>query len=70
MIGYLITIYLGQKVMAHRKPFDLQNTLALWNFGFSLFSGIAAYKLIPELLGVFWKDGFVGEFFAFKIHFS
>ncbi|CAB02921.1 Long chain fatty acid elongase 2 [Caenorhabditis elegans] len=62
MIGYLVTIYFGQKLMAHRKPFDLQNTLALWNFGFSLFSGIAAYKLIPELFGVFMKDGFVASY--------
>lgn len=67
MIGYLVTIYFGQKLMAHRKPFDLQNTLALWNFGFSLFSGIAAYKLIPELFGVFMKDGFVGKILSWTL---
>lgn len=47
--------------MRNRKPFELDGTLAAWNFMFSLFSGVAAYKLIPELIDVFRKDGFVGE---------
>ncbi|RCN33148.1 hypothetical protein ANCCAN_21024 [Ancylostoma caninum] len=60
-VAYLLAIYIGQKFMRNRKPFELDGTLAAWNFMFSLFSGVAAYKLIPELFEVFRRDGFVGE---------
>ncbi|PAV76918.1 hypothetical protein WR25_23674 [Diploscapter pachys] len=61
-VVYLLAIYFGQKLMSYRKPFQLDNTLAVWNFLFSLFSGIAAYKLVPELVSVFRKDGFVASY--------
>lgn len=46
--------------MRNKKPFELDGTLAVWNFTFSLFSGVAAYKLLPELFRTFQTDGFVG----------
>ncbi|VDM65414.1 unnamed protein product [Strongylus vulgaris] len=61
-VAYLLAIYLGQKFMKNRKPLELDGPLALWNFMFSLFSGVAAYKLVPELWNVFEKDGFVGTY--------
>ncbi|CAB3405814.1 unnamed protein product [Caenorhabditis bovis] len=61
-VAYLVVIFVGQKIMKNHKPFELQGLLAAWNFMFSIFSGIAAYKLIPELVGVFAKDGFVASY--------
>ncbi|VDL80986.1 unnamed protein product [Nippostrongylus brasiliensis] len=61
-VAYLVLIYFGQKFMRNRKPFELDGTLAAWNFLFSLFSGVAAYKLIPELYRTFRDDGFVGSY--------
>nr|CDJ84522.1 GNS1 SUR4 membrane protein domain containing protein [Haemonchus contortus] len=61
-VAYLSLIYLGQRFMRNRKPFELDGTLAAWNFMFSLFSGVAAYKLIPELFRTFRDDGFVGSY--------
>ncbi|KAJ1370513.1 hypothetical protein KIN20_032244 [Parelaphostrongylus tenuis] len=60
--AYLIIVYLGQKFMRSRKPLDLDRTLAVWNFMFSVFSAVAAYKLIPELLETLRNDGFVGDY--------
>ncbi|KJH42817.1 GNS1/SUR4 family protein [Dictyocaulus viviparus] len=57
-VVYLLTIYLGQKFMRDKEPLELDGTLATWNFVFSLFSGVAAYKLIPELLDTFLKKWF------------
>ncbi|CAJ0928542.1 unnamed protein product, partial [Mesorhabditis belari] len=61
-IGYLLAIYFGQKLMKNRKEFKLDNTLTVWNFLFALFSGIAAYKLTPELAGVWKNHGFVASY--------
>uniref|UniRef100_A0A183GI08 Elongation of very long chain fatty acids protein n=1 Tax=Heligmosomoides polygyrus TaxID=6339 RepID=A0A183GI08_HELPZ len=61
-VAYLVLIYLGQKFMRNKKPFELDGTLAVWNFTFSLFSGVAAYKLLPELFRTFQTDGFVGTY--------
>ncbi|KAK6747715.1 hypothetical protein RB195_000733 [Necator americanus] len=61
-VAYLLAIYLGQKFMRNRKPFELDGVLAAWNFMFSLFSAVAAYKLIPELFQVYRKDGFIGTY--------
>ncbi|CAI4224528.1 unnamed protein product [Auanema sp. JU1783] len=61
-VFYIISIFVGQRIMKNRKEYKLDNVLAIWNFMFSIFSGIAAYKLIPELVSVFIKDGFVGSY--------
>ncbi|TMS37765.1 hypothetical protein L596_004631 [Steinernema carpocapsae] len=61
-IGYLAMVYFGQKIMKKREAFQLDNVLAIWNFLFSIFSGFAAYRLIPELFSTFQKHGFVGSY--------
>uniref|UniRef100_A0A158R498 Elongation of very long chain fatty acids protein n=1 Tax=Syphacia muris TaxID=451379 RepID=A0A158R498_9BILA len=50
--GYLCMVYFGQKMMRNREAFHLEGLLALWNLCFSFFSGLATYKLAPEL---FWS---------------
>lgn len=64
-LGYLAVVYGGQRWMKSRKPLDGSTTnavLALWNFAFSLFSGWAAYRLLPELWNVMGQYGFVGSY--------
>lgn len=59
--AYLGMVYFGQKFMRNRAAFELDGLLAAWNFVFSIFSGISAYKLIPELVWAVRSLGFVGS---------
>nr|CAD2128902.1 unnamed protein product [Meloidogyne enterolobii]CAD2179859.1 unnamed protein product [Meloidogyne enterolobii] len=62
---YLCIVYFGQKWMATRRAVDngtMNVVLALWNFGFSFFSGYAAWCLLPELLHVIERRGFIGSY--------
>lgn len=50
--------------MKTRSAFDsklMSLILALWNFTFSIFSGFAAYRLLPELFFSLKNYGFVGK---------
>ncbi|EJW85432.1 hypothetical protein WUBG_03656 [Wuchereria bancrofti] len=49
-IAYVISIYIGQKLMESRKPFCLDNLLIAWNFGLALFSLVGVCRMTPELL--------------------
>lgn len=60
-VAYLAMVYFGQKMMRNKAAFELDRLLAVWNFSFSIFSAIAAYRLIPELLWAFKNLGFVGK---------
>jgi elongation of very long chain fatty acids protein 6 len=51
-VAYLAVVFAGQKIMEKCRALDgklMDYILALWNLAFSVFSGIAAYKLLPEL---------------------
>uniref|UniRef100_A0A915BIP4 Elongation of very long chain fatty acids protein n=1 Tax=Parascaris univalens TaxID=6257 RepID=A0A915BIP4_PARUN len=61
-IAYLAMVYFGQKMMRNKAAFELDRLLAVWNFSFSIFSAIAAYRLIPELLWALKNLGFVGSY--------
>ncbi|KAI1732924.1 GNS1/SUR4 family domain-containing protein [Ditylenchus destructor] len=64
-LGYLSMVYLGQKWMESKSALDnkaMNITLAVWNFTFSIFSGFAAYRLIPELFHTLKHFGFVGSY--------
>uniref|UniRef100_A0A0M3IGQ8 Elongation of very long chain fatty acids protein n=1 Tax=Ascaris lumbricoides TaxID=6252 RepID=A0A0M3IGQ8_ASCLU len=61
-VAYLAMVYFGQKMMRNKAAFELDRLLAVWNFSFSIFSAIAAYRLIPELLWAFKNLGFVGSY--------
>ncbi|OZC10553.1 GNS1/SUR4 family protein [Onchocerca flexuosa] len=49
-IAYVISIYVGQKLMESRKPFCLDNLLIAWNIGLALFSLLGVCRMTPELL--------------------
>jgi len=64
-LAYLAVVYLGQKWMEKKEALDnraMGLTLAAWNLSFSLFSGYAAYMLLPELFSTLWRSGFVGSY--------
>ncbi|CAD5218241.1 unnamed protein product [Bursaphelenchus okinawaensis] len=64
-MAYLLVIFAGQKIMRKVQAFDnwmMDLILALWNLSFSIFSGIAAYKLLPELFHSLRTTGFVGSY--------
>lgn len=48
--AYLTFCYVGQKIMAERKAFDLRLPLAAWNLFLSLFSFIGMLRTVPYLL--------------------
>ncbi|MCP9265435.1 Elongation of very long chain fatty acids protein [Dirofilaria immitis] len=49
-IAYVISIYIGQKLMESRKPFRLDNLLIAWNLGLAFFSLLGVCRMTPELL--------------------
>ncbi|VDK50875.1 unnamed protein product [Anisakis simplex] len=65
-IAYLAMVYFGQKMMRNQTAFELDRLLAVWNFAFSIFSAIAAYHLIPELIWSLKNLGFVGKIQYFE----
>jgi hypothetical protein len=63
-LAYLAIVYLGQKWMEKLPGLDnrpMNAFLALWNFTFSAFSGVAAYRLLPELFYTLKDYGFTGS---------
>ena|ERR1700741_1251169 len=46
VIGYMVFITVGSKVMANTKAFDLRMSLAVWNAFLSIFSFIGMIKTV------------------------
>jgi elongation of very long chain fatty acids protein 6 len=64
-VAYLAMVYFGQKGMKSRQAWDgkvMDYVLAMWNFTFSIFSGFAAYRLLPELFVTLKTMGYVGSY--------
>lgn len=53
-IAYVVLIYLGQKLMESRKPWDLARPLAYWNLGLAIFSIFGVIRMTPEFI---WSIG-------------
>lgn len=49
-VVYLLFIFLGEKIMKDRKPFDLLGPLAAWNLFLAVFSIYGATRTVPHLL--------------------
>jgi hypothetical protein len=47
---YLVSIFVGQRIMRDRKAFDLKRALAGWNLLLALFSIIGTTRIVPHLL--------------------
>jgi len=58
IVGYLVAIFAGQHYMKSRPPFELRGALFLWNFALALYSIIASYRVIPEIVYMLQNDGF------------
>jgi len=56
---YFPVIFGIRQCMVGRQPFDLRRLLAVWNFIASGLSGYAAYHVIPDLVILVEKHGFV-----------
>jgi len=64
-VGYLAMVFAGQKIMEKCRAMDgalMNYVLGLWNLTFSVFSGVAAYKLLPELFHAIHTSGIVGSY--------
>lgn len=44
----LIVVFLGQRLMKNKKPFDLKRILFLWNVCLAIFSTFGAYRSLSE----------------------
>jgi len=50
VVLYLLFCYYGQKIMASRKAFGLNTTLAAWNLFLAVFSAYGAFRTVPHML--------------------
>ncbi len=61
-IGYLIVLYVGQRVMKERNPVKLDYILILWNLSLAVFSIVGTVGIIPDFISTLENVGFVGSF--------
>lgn len=47
-VGYLVMCFVGPRIMATRKPFELKPILILYNFMMVLLSGYMFYEVMPN----------------------
>lgn len=55
---YLVLIFVGQRIMANRKPFDLRKALCMWSTGLAMFSIIVCIKIIPMMWDLYQFGNF------------
>lgn len=56
--AYMVIIYLGQKWMANRPPFELKKTLLAWNSILAVISLLIVIRVVPECACVLLYSGF------------
>ena len=54
---YLVFIYVGQKWMANREPYNLKRPLFLWNVFLAVFSILGTINGLPSLVKTLFKNG-------------
>ena len=64
--AYLALVFSGQRAMEKRERFDLSRCLLWWNVGLAAFSAMGCYSLLPELLRMVWRQGFLRSVCACK----
>lgn len=47
---YVPLIYVGQRIMRNRKPFQVRKCLIIWNIFLALFSFLVFSRMLPELI--------------------
>ncbi|KNC50192.1 uncharacterized protein AMSG_06337 [Thecamonas trahens ATCC 50062] len=60
-IAYIPVVFGLQAYMADRPPLSLKPLLIMWNFVLAIFSIVAAVQLIPILLMLLLRDGFLNS---------
>jgi len=58
-IIYIVGIRWASERMKHRKRFQLQGPLFLWNVGLAVFSVLGASRTVPELLSSVGTNGWI-----------
>jgi hypothetical protein len=48
VIGYMVVIFTGRRIMENRPAFELRIPLALWNAALSLFSFIGMWRTVSK----------------------
>ena len=56
---YLVVLYTGNNFMKHREPYVLRKPLFLWNVGLAVFSILGALSVVPNLVHLFYRKGFI-----------
>jgi elongation of very long chain fatty acids protein 6 len=58
-IIYILTIYLGKRLMKNREKFDLRRPLIAWNITLAVFSALGSIRVWPEFIYVLRNYGVV-----------
>ena len=59
VVGYMVLIQGGSKLMKNRTPFKLRRVLFWWNLGLAIFSTTAFTRTLPEVMNILSSpDGF------------
>lgn len=56
-IAYLLLIYVGQRIMRDRKPYNLRRALCCWSAGLSLYSFYAIIRIYPVAYNMIYLGG-------------
>jgi len=59
---YVVCIYVGQRLMKYRKPFNLRGALFAWNVFLASTTLFGTARGFHELFQAVKYDGFVGSF--------
>ena len=56
---YLVSLYLGRMWMSNRRPYNLKNSVFIWNFTLAVFSFFGCISTFPHLVHHIISNGFV-----------
>eukprot|EP00921_Rhytidocystis_pertsovi_P022656 GHVQ01036157.1.p1 GENE.GHVQ01036157.1~~GHVQ01036157.1.p1 ORF type:complete len:729 (-),score=137.07 GHVQ01036157.1:396-2582(-) len=59
VIIYLLIVFVCPRLMRDREPFDLRTPLKYWNLALSVFSFLGTCRVLPHLIYLLYKYGFV-----------
>lgn len=57
-IVYVIVVFGGRRIMANKKPFQLDGLLSIWNLALSTFSVCGMLRLVPHVAHLWSTKGF------------
>ncbi|RWS04768.1 elongation of very long chain fatty acids protein 6-like protein, partial [Dinothrombium tinctorium] len=57
---YIVFVFVGQKLMENRKPFNLRIHLSVWSGALAIFSILGAFKMVPEFISALSNEGLHG----------